>query len=87
MSTTPEEHAEVELDVITPVIVELGRVRQRHVDDLLDGEGPLADEVLDVLDEVVEELGEDLAGATLVPIVMVYERGGRRSRQTIELPF
>ena len=48
----------------------------------------MANEVLDVLDEVVDELGDELNGATLVPIVMIYERKPKKSRRrTIELPF
>ena len=75
-------------DVVTPVVVDLGKVRRKHVKRLKRGEGRLAGEVLDVLDEVVEELGTELDGSTLVPVVMVYERKPKKSRRrTIELPF
>lgn len=77
-----------EPEIITPVLVDLGKVRRKHVKRLKRGEGRLADEVLDVLDEVIDELGDDLNGATLVPIVMVYEKKPKKSRRrTIELPF
>ena len=75
-------------DVVTPVVVDLGKVKRKHVKRLKRGEGKLADEVLDVLDEVNDELGDELEGTTLVPVVMVYERKRKKSkRRTIELPW
>jgi len=77
-----------EPQIVTPVIVDLGKVRRKHVKRLKRGEGRLADEVMDVLDEVIAELAEDVDGASLVPIVMIYERKPKKSRRRmIELPF
>lgn len=74
--------------VVTPVVVDLGKVKRKHVKRLKRGEGKLAEEVLDVLDEIVEELGDELEGQALAPIVMIYERKPKKSkRNTIELPF
>ena len=74
--------------VITPVIVDLGKVRRKHIKALKRGEGKLVDEVVDVLDDIVDELGDELADSPLVPIVMIYERKPKKSRRrTIELPF
>jgi hypothetical protein len=44
------------------------------------------EEVLDVLDEVANHLGQELEGKTLVPIVMIYEKKGKKKRK-ITLPF
>lgn len=86
--TDVAEDATDEPEVVTPVLVDLGKVSRKHVKRLKRGEGRLANEVLDVLDEVVDELGDELNGATLVPIVMIYERKPKKSpRRTIELPF
>jgi hypothetical protein len=74
-------------DVVTPVVVDLGKVKRKRVKELKRGEGRLAHEVLEVLDEVVEELGDELEGATLVPVVMVYEKKPKKRRRTMELPF
>ena len=75
-------------EVVTPVVVDLGKVRRKQVKRLKRGEGRLAAEVLEVLDEVVEELGDELEGASLVPVVMIYERKPKKSRRrTIELPW
>lgn len=77
-----------ESDVVSPVVVDLGKVRRKHVKRLKRGGGRLADEVLDVMDEVVDLLGDELEGATLVPIVMIYEKKPKKGRRrTIELPF
>lgn len=77
-----------EPDVITPVVVDLGKVGRKQIKRLKRGEGKLADEVLDVMDEVVATLGSDLEGATLVPLVMIYQRKRKKSRRrTMELPF
>jgi hypothetical protein len=78
----------VEPQVVTPVMVDLGKVKRKHIKRLKRGEGKLADEVLDVLDGVADELGEDFAGATLVPVVLIYERKPKKSRRRmLELPF
>ena len=79
--------AAAESEVITPVVVDLGKVKRKHVKRLKRGTGRLADEVLDVMDEVVDLLGDELEGATLVPIVMIYEKKPKKRRRTIELPF
>jgi hypothetical protein len=82
------EGVEPDLMVVTPIVVDLGKVQRKHVKRLKRGEGRLVEEVLDVLDEVVEELGDDFEGSSLVPIVIVYERKPKkRKRSTIELPF
>ncbi len=74
-------------DIVTPVVVDLGKVKRKQVKRLKRGEGKLADEVLDVLDEVVEQLGDELEGASLVPVVLVYEKKPKKKRRTIELPW
>ncbi|HUW04107.1 MAG TPA: hypothetical protein VMW08_17265 [Acidimicrobiales bacterium] len=76
-----------EVEVITPVIVDLGKVARKHVKALKRGEGKLVDEVVDVLDDVIDELGDELADSSLVPIVLIYERKPKSRRRTIELPF
>lgn len=76
-----------DVQMVTPVVVDLGKVRRKHVKALKRGEGKLVDEVVDVLDDVVEEVGDELAGSTLVPVVLIYERKPKSRRRTIELPF
>lgn len=80
--------ASTETEIITPVVIDLGKVKRKHIKRLKRGTGKLADEVLDVIDEVVDELGDELDGATLVPIVMVYKKKRKKSKvRTIRMPF
>ncbi|MCP4428659.1 MAG: hypothetical protein GY803_29585 [Chloroflexi bacterium] len=80
------EMNEPDIEIITPVIIDLGKTKPKRIKSLKQGRGPLMDEVIDVLDEVMEELGEELSGKMLVPIVMVYGRK-RKKRNRIDLPF
>jgi hypothetical protein len=73
--------------VVTPVVVDLGKVSRKKIKRLKRGSGPLVEEVFDVLDEVVDELADDLVGSTLVPVVLIYERKPKQRRRTLELPF
>ena len=83
-----ETEAATETETITPVVVDMGKVKRKHVKRLKHGTGRLADEVLDVIDEVVDEFGDDLDGATLVPIVIIYEKKRKKSKgRTIRMPF
>ena len=63
-----------------PIIVDLGREKARRIRDLKRGEGELWDEVLDVIDEVKDMLGDEAEGKTLVPIILVYQKRARRRR-------
>jgi hypothetical protein len=76
----------IEIEAVTPVIVDLGKAKRKKIKQLKRGDGPLMEEVLDVLDEVANHLGEELEGKTLVPVVMIYEKKGKKKRK-ITLPF
>lgn len=88
-AVSPEngQEKEVEVEVITPIVVDMGKTKRKHVKRLKRGEGRLMEEVIDVMDEIVEALGEEVDGKTLVPIVIVYKEKGKQSRSTITLPF
>jgi hypothetical protein len=68
------ETAEVVAEMTQPIIVDLGRQKASLLRDLKAGEGELWDEVLEVIDEVKEMLGEETAGKTMIPIIMIYEK-------------
>jgi hypothetical protein len=76
-----------EIQMTTPIIIDLGKTKRKRIKRLKRGQGRLMDEVIDVLDEVAEELGEELDGKTLVPIVMIYQKKDGRKRSRIVLPF
>jgi hypothetical protein len=66
-------------DTAPPVLVDLGRKRRKQIKRLKRGEGPLVDELAEVLNQVRDQLGADLAGKTVLPVVVIYERRRRRS--------
>jgi hypothetical protein len=76
------ETAEVMTEMTQPIIVDLGHQKASLVKDLKAGEGELWDEVLEVVDEVKEMLGDEAAGKTMIPIIMVYEK--KRSQPRLE---
>ena len=67
----------------SPIVVDLGKVRQSRIKRLKKGKGPLMDEVEEVLAQVTEELGEQAEGKTLVPVVILYRRKVRKSRKSL----
>ena len=87
-SETEQEVTEIEVEVVTPIVIDLGKTRRKQIKRLKAGQGKLADEIVDVLDEVIEGLGEELAGKALVPIVMVYEKKPKKYKgRRVTLPF
>jgi hypothetical protein len=72
--------AEVVSEVSQPVIVDLGKRKPAKLKELKAGEGELWEEVLDVIDEVKEALGEEASGKMLVPIILMYEKKRARAR-------
>ncbi|MFQ5435838.1 MAG: hypothetical protein ACE5FD_13250 [Anaerolineae bacterium] len=90
MSDEPENEVEetaVEIEVATPVIVDMGKTKTKRIKRLKKGKGPLMDEVVDVLDEVAEALGDELDGKMMVPIVIVYKEKRKKKRTHLKLPF
>ncbi|MCP4418708.1 MAG: hypothetical protein GY805_18985 [Chloroflexi bacterium] len=81
------EIEEVGIEVTTPVIVDIGKVKAKRLKRLKKGKGPLMDEVVDVLGEVADAFGDELEGKVLVPVVIVYKEKRKRKQTRIKLPF
>lgn len=62
------------VSITSPLIVDLGRQRQSDIRALKNSEGVLMKEVLDVVDEVADQLGEESQGRIFMPIVVIYEK-------------
>ena len=73
-----DDHADPE--VVTPIIVSLGKKNKKQIKRLKRGKGGTMDQVLDVIDQVQVNLGDQAAGKILVPIVVIYRRKQRRVR-------
>ena len=76
MAEQPENAA------LPPVVIDLGKVGRRRIRKLKKGRGRLVDEVHEVADLVREELGEELAGREILPVVLIY-RKKRRKRKSL----
>ncbi len=69
-----------EPEIVAPIIVSLGKKKKKQIKRLKRGKGGTMDEVLDVIDQVQANLGDQAAGKILVPIVVIYRRKQRRRR-------
>ncbi len=68
------------VEMTQPIVIDLGRQKNKAIKDLKDGKGQLWDDMLEVVEEVKERLGEDASGKIFVPIVMVYKTRPKRRR-------
>ena len=67
-------------EVVAPIIVSLGKKKKKAIKQLKRGKGRTMDEVMDVVDQVQETLGDQAAGKIIVPVVVIYRRKQRRVR-------
>ena len=75
-----DEAAETTTEMAQPIVVDLGKQKSKKVKDLKKGKGELWDEVMDVVDEAKEMLGEDADGKVLIPVIILYEKKPKRTR-------
>lgn len=69
-----------EADVMMPIVVSLGKKKKKEIRRLKRGKGRAMDEVMDVIDQVQENLGDQAEGKILVPVVVIYRQKQRRFR-------
>ena len=79
-----QEHGSVNThvpgEVTAPIIVSLGKKKQKTIKRLKRGKGPAMAEVMDVMDQVQSTLGAQAEGKILVPVVVIYGQKQRRFR-------
>lgn len=63
---------------LTPVLIDLGKVKGKTVRRFKEGRGPLVGEIQQVLADVRQSLGPETGGRDLVPIVLVYRKKRKR---------
>ena len=61
-------------DGAVPILVDLGKVKRKAAKRLKRGRGKLIDEVNQVIAEVEANLGDDVAGKELLPVIILYEQ-------------
>ena len=78
-----EERVNTSSEMTQPVIIDLGKQKNRALKNLKTGKGKLWGEVLDVVEEVKDRLGTDADGKVLVPVVLIYREKPKRKRPNL----
>jgi len=78
-----QESVETTTEMSQPVIIDLGKQKPKSIKALKEGEGPVWQEVLEVMEEVKEMLGEEADGKILIPVVMIYQEKPKRRRLNV----
>ncbi len=76
----PLEITPAEPEMTQPVIIDLGRQKSKDIKDLKNGKGRLWDDMLKVVEEVKDMLGDEAGSAIIVPVAMVYQKKAKRQR-------
>jgi hypothetical protein len=63
---------------IPPVVLDLGRTKRKLIRALKKGEGELMEEIAAAVEAVRNNLGAEVEGKVLTPVVIIYERRVRR---------
>ena len=69
-----KETETTQAEMTQPIIIELGTQKSGNLKDLKKGKGKLWDEVLGVVEETREMLGDEAEGKILVPVIMIYKK-------------
>jgi len=72
-------------EITAPIIISLGKKKKKAIKQLKRGKGGAMDEVMDVVQQVQENLGDELVGKVIVPIVVIYRKKARRTRSLFAL--
>lgn len=70
---------------LPPVVLDLGKTKKKLIRALKRGEGRLMEDVAEAMEAVRSNLGSELEGKALIPVVIVYQR--KTSRRGGLLPF
>ena len=80
MLETLEATPAAEPQTARPIVIDLGKRKRKAIKKLKRGYGPLVDEILVALTEVQDNLGEQVAGNGILPIIILYQKKQRRGR-------
>jgi len=75
------------VQVTRPLVIDRGKQSRKWIDELKRGEGELWAEVKDAIEQVVSELGADVHGKVVVPVVVIYRKKNKRKRSRLLSPF
>jgi len=63
---------------LPPVVLDLGKTKRSLIRELKKGEGELMEEIAAAVEAVRSNLGAEVEGKVLTPVVIIYERKVRR---------
>lgn len=66
--------------VMAPVILSLGKKKNKTIKQLKRGKGSAMEELMGVVEQVQNNLGEQAAGKLILPVVVIYSKKQRRVR-------
>lgn len=66
------------VEITQPILINLGARKPGKIKKLKKGKGKLWEDVLNVVDETREMLGEKAEGKVLVPVVLIYSKKVKR---------
>lgn len=64
-----------------PITIRLGKYTKRQLRKLDRGEGKVFDEVQAALEQVKDDLGPEAATKVLLPVVVIYKKKQKKSRE------
>jgi hypothetical protein len=76
--TTGRTPGDAGLDALPIHLVDLGKAKPKDLKALKRGGGKLHQEVIEALEEIEFNLGEEADGKTILPVVIVVERKRKR---------
>lgn len=82
-----QKSAEEGDSTLPPVLVDLGKARRSRVRDLKRGKGRLMERVEDVIEDTIDELGNEAEGKTILPVVIIVERRPKKQKIRSLLDF
>ena len=72
--------AQTPAEMAQPIIVDLGKQKSKNLKDLKKGQGKLWEDLLSVVEEVKEMLGEEGNNKVVIPVVVIYQEKPKRQR-------
>jgi hypothetical protein len=65
---------------LAPIILSLGKKKNKAIKQLKRGKGSAMEELMGVVEQVQNNLGEQAAGKLILPVVVIYSKKQRRIR-------
>jgi hypothetical protein len=75
----------VDMDITSPIVVDLGKTHKKNILQLYSGAGPLADDVHQAMRRVRASAGSRQADRIFVPVVVIYKSLERDQGESVNV--